>query len=77
MKRLKGEEHLVAAGAPVGGAANAPVQAMMFTRWMSMRLDTFDGSRMPTDAADWLHKMEKVMAACRMTTEEMVLFIPH
>jgi hypothetical protein len=72
-----GEEHSVAAGAPVGGGANAPVQAMTFTRWMSMRLDTFDGSGMPTDAADWLRKMEKVMAACRMTAEEMVLFIPH
>ena len=30
-----------------------------------MRLDTFDGSGMPTDAADWLRK------------KEMVLFIPH
>ena len=71
------EEHSVVAAAPVGGGANAPVQAMTFTRWMSMRLDTFDGSGMPTDAADWLRKMEKVMAACRMTDEEMVLFIPH
>ena len=26
---------------------------------------------------DWLRKMEKVMAACRMTAKEMVLFIPH
>ena len=42
-----------------------------------MHLDTFDGSETPTDAADWLHKMEKVMAACRMTAEEMVLFVPH
>ena len=72
-----GEEHSIAAGAPVGGGANAPVQTMTFTRWMSMHLDTFDGSETPTDAADWLHKMEKVMAACRMNTEEMVLFIPH
>jgi len=71
------EEHSVAAAAPAGGDANAPVQAMTFIRWMSMRLDTFDGSGTPTDAADWLRKMEKVMAACRMTTEEMVLFIPH
>ncbi|KAG2619938.1 hypothetical protein PVAP13_3NG143708 [Panicum virgatum] len=77
MKRLKGEEHSVAAGAPVGGGANAPVQAMTFTRWMSMCLDTFDGSGTPTDAADWLCKMEKVMAACRMTAEGMVLFVPH
>ena len=76
-----GEEHSVATGAPVGGGANAPVQAMTFTRWISMRLDTFDGSGTlgfrATDAADWLRKIEKVMAACRMTTEEMVLFIPH
>ena len=48
-----GEEHsVVAAAAPVGGGTNAPVQAMTFTRWMSMRLDTFDGSGTPTDAAN-------------------------
>ena len=46
------EENSIAVAAPVGGGANAPVQAMTFTRWMSMRLDTFDGSRMPLDAAD-------------------------
>ena len=46
------EEHSVAIVAPVGGGANAPVQVMTFTRWMSMRLDTFDGSRMPTAATD-------------------------
>ena len=39
---------------------------------MSMHLDTFDGS-----GTDWLCKMEKVMATCRMTAKEMVLFIPH
>ena len=50
MKRLKGEEHSVAAGAPVGGGANAPVQTMTFTRWMSMRLDNYDGSGTLTDA---------------------------
>ena len=47
-----GEEHSVAAGAPVDGGANALVQAMTFTRWMSMRLDTFNGSGTPTDAAN-------------------------
>ena len=46
------EENSIVVAAPVGGGANAPVQAMTFTRWMSMRLDTFDGSRMATDAAD-------------------------
>ena len=77
-------EHSVASGGATGGvpvvgpmAANAPVQAMTFPKWMSMRLDTFDGSGTPTDAVDWLRKMEKVMATCRMSGEEMVLFIPH
>lgn len=56
-----GEEHSVAAATLVSGGANASVQAMTFTRWMSMRLDTFDGFETPTDAADWLRKMEKVM----------------
>ena len=51
MKRFRGG-HSVVAGAPVGGGANAPVQAMMFTRWMSMRLDAFNGSGTPTDAAN-------------------------
>ena len=60
------EEHSVAAAALVGGGANAPVQAMTFTRWMSMHLDTFDGPRILSDAVDWLCKMEKVMAACRL-----------
>ena len=46
------EENSIDVAAPVGGGANAPVQAMTFTRWMSMRLDTFDGSRMATDTAD-------------------------
>ena len=48
------EEHSVAVVAPVGGGANAPVQVMTFTWWMSMGLDTFDGSRTPTAAADRL-----------------------
>jgi hypothetical protein len=48
---------------------NAPVHAMTFPKCI------FDGSGTPTDAADWLRKMEKAMAACRMSGEEMVLFI--
>jgi hypothetical protein len=72
-------EHCVAGGVPAAGAVvvNVPVHAMTFPKCMSMRLDTFDGSGTPTDVADWLRKMEKVMAACRMSGEEMVLFIPH
>ena len=45
-----GEEHSVASGTPVGCCANAPVQAMTFNRWMSMRLDNYDGSGTLTDA---------------------------
>jgi hypothetical protein len=69
----------VARGVPAAGAVvvNAPVHAMTFPKCMSMGLDTFDGSGTPTDAADWLRKMEKVVAACRMSGTEMVLFIPH
>lgn len=59
------EEHSVVGGVLVAGGAAAPVQGMTFPKWMSMRLDMFDGSKTPTDAADWLHKMEKVMAPCR------------
>jgi hypothetical protein len=72
-------EHCVAGGVPAAGAVvvNVPVHAMTFPKCMSMRLDTFDGSGTPTDVADWLRKMEKAMAACRMSGEEMVIFIPH
>ena len=48
------EENSIVVAAPVGGGANAPVQVMTFTWWMSMGLDTFDGSRMPTAPADRL-----------------------
>jgi hypothetical protein len=76
-------EHSVASRGAAGGvpagamAPNGLVHAVTFPKWMSMRLDTFDGSGTPTDAIDWLRKMEKAMAACRMSGEEMVLFIPH
>ena len=59
----------------------APVAAapkrMTFTRWTSLQVDKFDGSGSPTDAADWLRKVEKVMNGCRLTPEERVFFVPH
>ncbi|CAO2147932.1 unnamed protein product [Urochloa humidicola] len=65
-----------AAGAVPNGAA--PVaQAMTFTKWTSLQVEKFDGSGSPTDAADWLRKVEKVMDGCRMTPEDKIFFIPH
>ncbi|KAJ1276135.1 hypothetical protein BS78_05G191000 [Paspalum vaginatum] len=52
-------------------------QRMTFTRWTSLQVDKFDGSGTPTDAADWLRKVEKVMNGCRLTPEERVFFVPH
>ncbi|CAN6347542.1 unnamed protein product [Urochloa humidicola] len=65
-----------AAGAvPIGAALVA--QAMTFTKRTSLQVEKFDGSGSPTDAADWLRKVEKVMDGCRMTSEDKVFFIPH
>ncbi|CAN6343017.1 unnamed protein product [Urochloa humidicola] len=65
-----------AAGAvPIGAAPVA--QAMTFTKRTSLQVEKFDGSGSPTDAADWLRKVEKVMNRCRMTPEDKVFFIPH
>ncbi|CAN6373084.1 unnamed protein product [Urochloa humidicola] len=60
---------------PIGAALVA--QAMTFTKWTSLQVEKFDGSGSPTDAADWLRKVEKVMIGCRMTPEDKVFFIPH
>ncbi|CAN6381803.1 unnamed protein product [Urochloa humidicola] len=64
-----------AAGATAAGAV--PVApAMTFTKWTSPQVEKFDGSGSPTDAADWLRKVEKVMDGCRMTPKDKVFFIP-
>lgn len=65
--------------ARVVAAANvAPVvPAMTFTKWTSLQVEKFDGSGSPTDAADWLRKVEKVMDGCRMTPDDKVFFVPH
>ena len=51
----------VAATANVGPV----VPTMTFTKWTSLQVEKFDGSGSPTDAADWLRKVEKVMDGCR------------
>jgi hypothetical protein len=40
-------------------------------------VEKFDGSGTPTDAADWLRKVEKVMNGFRLTPEEKVFFVPQ
>ncbi|WVZ58485.1 hypothetical protein U9M48_008757 [Paspalum notatum var. saurae] len=73
-----GAEQSIAGDADPDPAPSVPApQRMTFTRWTSLQVDKFDGSRTPTDAADWLHKVEKVMNGCRLTPEERVLFVPH
>jgi len=74
----QGAEQSVAMDADPEPAPAAPApQRMTFTRWTSLQVDKFDGSGTPTDAADWLCKVEKVMNGCRLTPEERVFFVPH
>jgi hypothetical protein len=42
--------------AEVSNDAARVVRGMTLTRWTSMRLDTFDGSGTPVNAADWMRK---------------------
>jgi hypothetical protein len=44
----------VPAGATLGGGAEAPlpVSGLSLMQWMGMKLDTFDGSGTPVEAAD-------------------------
>jgi len=73
-----GAEQSVAVDAdPEPVPATPAPQRMTFTRWTSLQVDKFDGSGTPTDAADWLCKVEKVMNGCRLTPEERVFFVPH
>ncbi|CAL4889459.1 unnamed protein product [Urochloa decumbens] len=73
-----GPEQSAAAGGTAAGATAAagavpvaPVApAVTFTKWTSLQVEKFDGSGSPTDAADWLRNVEKVMDGCRMTPED-------
>jgi hypothetical protein len=46
----------VPAGAVPGGGAKVPlpVSGLSLMQWMGMKLDSFDGSGTPVEAADWL-----------------------
>jgi hypothetical protein len=72
MEEEEGDSH----SAAVSDDAPRAAPGMTLTRWTSMRLDTFDVSGTPVNAADWLHKMEKYMRGSRMTPEEKVTFMP-
>ncbi|KAK1646969.1 hypothetical protein QYE76_064774 [Lolium multiflorum] len=52
------------------GASN-----MTLTQWLDMKLDKFDGSGTPMDAASWLRSMEKYMDASVMTQEDKVVYV--
>jgi hypothetical protein len=46
----------VPVGVAPGGGAEVPllVSGLSLMQWMGMKLDTFDGSGTPVEAADWL-----------------------
>uniref|UniRef100_A0ACD6AG25 Uncharacterized protein n=1 Tax=Avena sativa TaxID=4498 RepID=A0ACD6AG25_AVESA len=48
---------------------------MTLTKWLDMKLDKFDGSGTPMDAASWLRTMEKYMDASVMTPEDRVVYV--
>uniref|UniRef100_A0ACD5U884 Uncharacterized protein n=1 Tax=Avena sativa TaxID=4498 RepID=A0ACD5U884_AVESA len=48
---------------------------MTLTKWLDMKLDKFDGSGTPMDAASWLRTMEKYMDASLMTPEDRVVYV--
>lgn len=52
------------------GASN-----MTLTKWLGMKLDKFDGSGSPMDAASWLRTMEKYMDASVMTPEDRIIYV--
>src|SRR5579859_3898276 len=73
-----------AAGAPIsGGAATAPVGApelvvpvsgISLMRWIGMKLDTFDGSGTPVQAADWLTYVEDKMEVFEVVYHDRLRF---
>jgi len=48
---------------------------MTLTKWLDMKLDKFDGSGTPMNAASWIHTMEKYMDASMMTPEDRVVYV--
>jgi hypothetical protein len=61
--------------APSGGAeAPLPVSGLSLMQWMGMKLDTFDGSGTPVEAADWLTYVEDNMDVFEIVYGDRVRF---
>jgi hypothetical protein len=63
-------------GAAPGGGAEAPlpVSGLSLMKWMGMKLDTFDGSGTPVEAADWLTYVEDKMDVFEIVYGDRVRF---
>jgi hypothetical protein len=64
---------------PVAGVGAAPemsvpISAISLMQWMGMKLDTFDGSGTPVEAADWLTYVEDKMEVFDMVYHDCVHF---
>jgi hypothetical protein len=66
----------VPAGASPGGEAEVPlpVSGLSLMQWMGMKLDAFDGSGTPVEAADWLTYMEDKMNVFEIVYGDRVRF---
>jgi hypothetical protein len=64
-----------AGDAPGGGAeVPLPVSGLSLMKWMGMKLDTFDGSGTPIEAADWLTYVEDKMDVFEIVYGDRVCF---
>jgi hypothetical protein len=64
-----------AGDAPGGGAeVPLPVSGLSLMKWMGMKLDTFDGSGTPVEAADWLTYVEDKMDVFEIVYGDRVCF---
>jgi hypothetical protein len=66
----------VPAGAVPGGGAEVPlpVSGLSLMQWMGMKLDSFDGSGTPIEAADWLTYVEDKMNVFEIAYGDRVRF---
>jgi hypothetical protein len=67
---------VVPVGATPGGRAEVPlpVSGLSLMQWMGMKLDTFDGSGTPVEAADWLTYVEYKMDVFEIVYGDRVCF---
>jgi hypothetical protein len=66
----------VPVGAAPGGGAEVPlsVSGLSMMQWMGMKLDSFDGSGTPVEAADWLTYVEDKMNVFEIVYGDRVCF---